>query len=456
MVLTATEPIADDDMSRPGAVRRLIDVAGRHPVLTVAVAAFLVRAVVAAVIVLMDDGVLIPDEMQYIELATASADGRGAAGWSPIYGPALYSATSTFLIPLTALFKVLGAWRFWGQLLAAAGGAATAAMVTHLAGGFVRRNIAVIAGLLVALWPSQVLWSSVVLRESMVWATLAAIAVGLVTAAHARDDRVLTAGVAAVGLSLWGLSHLRVQSFVATAWAVALAVPLLRGRRRLVRTLAIWLLVLVVPLETGQGLGSYTMLERALPALGRTRVASSTNAQSAFIKPVDQVEPSGAASGVAPSTSTTLPVLNTPGLDLSEPTLVVSGDGTVYLVQETAGANARYLPKGLVAILGRPFPWEATNDIDLAMARAENALWFALYALAIAGAWWHRRRWRELAFPIACGAGVLAVAALVQGNLGTAFRHRAQVLWILALLAGLALERIADRRAARRTTLSAS
>ena len=39
-----------------------------------------------------------------------------------------------------------------------------------------------------------------------------------------------------------------------------------------------------------------------------------------------------------------------------------------------------------------------------------------------------------LAFPVLAGAATLAMYGLTEGNLGTAYRHRGEFVWVVALL----------------------
>src|SRR5688572_73300 len=93
-----------------------------HPVLVVVVVAALARLLVALGSFLTTDGVLLPDELTYLGLASAIADGPGAEAWQPGYGPTLYETTWAFSAPLVLLFEVFPSSRLVGQLLAAAGG----------------------------------------------------------------------------------------------------------------------------------------------------------------------------------------------------------------------------------------------------------------------------------------------------------------------------------------------
>jgi hypothetical protein len=103
----------------------------------------------------------------------------------------------------------------------------------------------------------------------------------------------------------------------------------------------------------------------------------------------------------------------------------------------------------------RPYPWESAPSLSLALARVENLEWYLLYVLAAIGlvASLRRRSARlALQFPLALFLLMTGIAAVTQGNLGTAFRHRDQVLWALALGAAAGAQWLWLRRAKRRET----
>ncbi|MDQ3677323.1 MAG: hypothetical protein M3401_11060, partial [Actinomycetota bacterium] len=61
-----------------------------------------------------------------------------------------------------------------------------------------------------------------------------------------------------------------------------------------------------------------------------------------------------------------------------------------------------------------------------------------------------RRHRRTLAFPVLAGGAILMMYGLTEGNLGTAYRHRGEFVWVVALLAAIGAERIAAWRSERR------
>jgi hypothetical protein len=417
-------------------------VAATRPMLAVFAIALTVRTVAALGIMAFHRGVLIPDEANYLRIAGLAADHRlGPDLWSG-YGQQLYRTTAGFTWPLTALFRLTGDQKIVAQLYVALLGAAAAALATRLASHAVARHWAVAAGLIVALVPSQVLWSSVVLRESTVWVLLLVIALA---AAELLRDRVPPRSTAlclvAAGAALFVLGRTRSQTAVIAAWAFALVVvALARGQALGARALAVGIL-LVAPLAAGLGPAGFGLVSDRFGRLAETRTDLAVDADSAIV-PTTLVRPASRPNdrGGA-STETTAPPAN-PCEDVGSEACATTRDGEVVVADDGVDSDLQQLPRGLVATLARPYPWEATDDLALLLARVENVGWFGLYGAVIA----LRERRRALAFPIVAGGAIVLVAALSQGNVGTAFRHRGQILWVLAVLAAIAAERLLGAR----------
>src|SRR5207247_8286418 len=88
-----------------------------------------------------------------------------------------------------------------------------------------------------------------------------------------------------------------------------------------------------------------------------------------------------------------------------------------------------------------PFPWQLTSLAQLGSA-VENLFLAGLIAGAAACGW--RTRWREgwsAAFVAIVAAAGLTVFAVVEGNLGTAYRHKMQFLPYFLILLALAWSR---------------
>jgi hypothetical protein len=122
-------------------------------------------------------------------------------------------------------------------------------------------------------------------------------------------------------------------------------------------------------------------------------------------------------------------------------------------VEDAGGATSlSYLPTGLTVIVLRPFPWEAATepDFSLRLAGLESLLWYPILVLAAIGLVGVRRHLRVLAFPLLVLGATALMYALTEGNLGTAYRHRGEFVWVVALVASLGLSRVAAWSARRR------
>jgi hypothetical protein len=373
----------------------------RHPVLTAFLTALALRAVVAIVVAVSRGGTLFLDDRTYSELAQAAADGRvHALGFE---SELLYERTRTLLLPISVAFDVFGPSHLIAQLFVAMLGAATAALVARLALEVVPRPWALAAGLTAAAFPSQVLWSSLILKDAAVWSILAALAALAAVAGRTTGRRLL--GYAAAGaVLLFLLGYLRRHTLEISCVALVVAMAVSVRSQRAVRVAGAVALLVLLPLSVGMGIAGVPFvtksrdpaLQRALNSTGKTRVTdSASDLEGGF------------------------------------------------------GAELGDLPKGVSVIAVRPWPWESNNSLGMTLARAESALWYPLLLLAAVGlcAAWPRRR--ALAFPIVVAGALTVTYGLTEGNLGTAYRHRSEVVWVVVLLAVVGMEWLWARRSER-------
>lgn len=411
-----------------------------HPLLTVFLFAIVVRWVMVAALAASTDSVVIPDEAQYLHISELRADGRLTPQVWDGYGRTLYRTTAAYNLPVTALFEVFGPSRWLAMAWSGVLGAAVATIAAWLGMCLSGRRAALMVGAMVAVLPSQVLWSSVALRESTVWFGLAGVAATVASLSRVRTSLipvVMIAAAASLAVVCWS----RTQSGVAATFALVLSC-LFVARKRLVAVALAVLIGMAVPATTDAGPMGYALLQERLPGLGTARTQLSLNADSAFVerKPVDPEKGTNPDAGVAPSGSTGTTTVPTRGGSV----VVNSVTGDTYTADNSLTANLRALPVGMAASLLRPFPWERTRGLPLLLARLENFAWYPLYLLGVAGVWRLRRRLELVAFPLFVIGGLVMVGALTQGNLGTAFRHRGQILWALAPLSAAGLQGFAS------------
>ena len=203
------------------AVRSSVAFMTSHPVLSSFLVALGVRGVGAISTGFLHEGTLIGDEGQYLILALMASEGKLTSEFWSGYGESLFTTTRTFMWPLTGLFWALGPSRIVAQLLVATFGAVTSACAACLASRFLRKEFALGAGLIVAFFPSQILWSSVVLRESLIWAGLAAIAVTVDYSQRSRSHLRTALLTVLLGLLFVATVWLREHSALLALWCLS-------------------------------------------------------------------------------------------------------------------------------------------------------------------------------------------------------------------------------------------
>lgn len=433
----------------PAASRRrmgpFLDPLLRRPVLTVMVIAMLARLLLIAGLNAFADGTLFVDDMTYRVLAT-----QMASGTTDVWAPAerlLYDTTKTFLVPLTLVYEATGPSLVAGQVLVALFAAVAAGATTRLGLEVLGPRGAVAAGLVVALLPSQILFSSVILKDAAVWAVLALLA--LAVAVHGRlTGWRLLASLSCIGVLYVLLANLRVHTLIAAAWAAAAAASLVPGPARVQRGLGVLGLTVAIPLMLGLGPGGLTFVTDAVGTLDELRARNAEGAATAFVTssptptPTPSSTPTASASSPAtrpPTTGATEAPRSAPATELPrvEPTEPSAAEPAPDSQQ-----GVRALLRGLSAMLIGPFPAQAASSRRLQLALAENLLWWPLLALALVGALAARRCLRVLAFPVLCGGSILLLYAASEGNFGTAYRHRGEIVWAIGILAACGARRV--------------
>jgi multisubunit Na+/H+ antiporter MnhG subunit len=250
-------------------------------------------------------------------------------------------------------------------------------------------SAALVALALVALFPSLVLWSSLNLKDALV--------------------------LLLAGTCLWALVRFHETprwSFVALA--LVCLVPLESARRYIFVGLAV-----LIPIAL--------LLTPALPnrsRFGWSLAAAVVALVLVGLSPVADVARSGplslfeqARTGMSAGARTGFPETLAPA---------TSDDLTLRTL--------RYLPIGLAYAVAAPFFWDIGRRADL-LTIPEMALWYVLVVAALWTVWRYRRRWRSLSPLFLYAAGILLVLALVEGNVGTLFRHRAMAIPATIILA---------------------
>ena len=441
-------------------MRRLHDLYARdltRPVLTVFVVALTVRVAVAVASNTLHESVLIPDEVSYLRIAALMSTGDldleptqrcleyAIADGTPFYchyWRGLFASTRTFSWPLTTLFWIFGPHRILGQFLAALAGALAAAVTARLASELVREPFALGAGMVVALLPSQVLLSSVVLRESTIWFLLASLGVLVTLSARQRTRSRLALSAVGLGLLFILLAWLRIQTAVLALWC-SVPVFALVGRNRMVRILFAAGVIVLAPVLVGVGPAASGFANDSLARLGYSRNVMSLGAETAFnysawSESGSSVAPSESGSSVAPSRAIVDSETLTGALAILER----------EVEDERLMDAVLIVPSGLYNTMIRPIFWSVSDIRSVsrshALAGLEAPLWIIGYVLAGVGVYVFRQRVSVIAFPVLFLLAIAFSGAITHGNLGTAFRHRGQVMFALAILAAAGLQVVAD------------
>ncbi|MCP9494754.1 MAG: glycosyltransferase family 39 protein [Pyrinomonadaceae bacterium MAG19_C2-C3] len=116
----------------------------------------------------------------------------------------------------------------------------------------------------------------------------------------------------------------------------------------------------------------------------------------------------------------------------------------------TMSGAVRALPKGFAYLLFAPFPWEF-GSLRQSFALPEMLIWYALFPLFVLGTWFTIRFRLRQALPILLFTSLLTFAyALTQGNIGTAYRQRAQLLVFYFIFAAVGAVLLIERREDKR------
>ena len=308
-----------------------------------------------------------------------------------------YDRFATFVVPLSILYRLFGSFLFLGQVLAAVAGTLTAVLTCKLLLMVTAKQWAILGGLIIAVFPSQVVWSSTGFRDSFVWMVTAALAVVCAFAARAFGWRLLGLGVAAVAL-VFALGHLRLSTMIVASWALMFVAIFSVEQQRLVRAVGALVIALIVPWYIGTGLGGLEYITNQSPA--ELRADRALGADSAF-------------------------------------------------VEESVGevrSDLAHLPRGLSVMLFEPWPGTSFTGSSVRLAQVELVMWYPLLLLAVLGVPEAFRSRRVLTFSAVTGGTLLMVYALSEGNFGTAFRHRAELVPPMTVLAVLGAAALTERR----------
>ncbi len=300
-----------------------------------------------------------------------------------------------------SLYHTFGVHKFLPLLLNALLGASLVLPVHALAGRFAGRVAARRAAILIAIFPSLVLWSSLMVRDVL---ALFAIAAVLLQTDRLRKSPSPARLLAVLGL-LACLATLRTYIFLIVA--VALSVSLVLGQRNAFRSVVLGGAVMVALILSVRYLG-----------IGESELERANLETLAMHRQYNALGPSVAGS------------LGT-DVDISTPTAALG-----------------YLPVGLVYFYLSPLPWQIGSPRQV-LSVVDLLLWYSILPSVATGLLWMlRRRFPAILPTLLTVVGISVLYALVEGNIGIIFRHRSQVIVPLCAVAGVGV--VVKARARRR------
>ena len=427
----------------------------RHPLIAVFFAALVIRLLLVTLSGLFEGFVL--DDGTYHQMATNMAAGD-ISHWDD-FTYSLYWRTAAFLAPVTAVYKLFGPEIVYGQIYVAFIGSAAVVVGTRLAMEFLTRGWALLVGALLVLIPSQAFWSAQLMKDASVWLALMSLALLTSLANRSTGRRLLIYG-GGVALVLCALAFLREHTLVVAAWGVMIgSLAGVREQRlqRIAGAIALGIAIPWVVAASGPaGLGLVTNAG-SLQEL-RFQMAQGANTAIVDTTPGGTEEELGQVSSERQRLEQEIQNLEAddPQLDSLRARLEALAARQAAIQQPPPGAsfsegatlepNIVHLPRGLSVMLLEPFPLPFEGSPSLRLARLESLVWYPLLILALVGLWAAKSHLRTLLFPIIAGGGILLMYALSEGNIGTAHRHRGEVVWVVVLLAVLGLSRLRETR----------
>ena len=323
----------------------------------------------------------------------ASFTQSGASAWGMLYLVAV-------------VYEVIGRNMLAIQLINASIGAATAIVVYYVAQTlFSNARVSKTAAVLVAFFPSLVLWSSQALKDSLI--------------------------IMALALSIF--ATLRLMEKIKIAYVVVLIGALLA-----LFSLRFYIFYMMCAAVTG----SFFLGSKAFSAQG-------------FMQRFIAVAAIGLAFtwfGVLQGASAQFErYASLKMVQTSREDLAAAGSGFMkdVDVQTTEGALT-VIPIGLLYLMFAPFPWDF-GTLRQTITLPEMIVWWMIFPLLVLGLWYSiKHRLRQVS-PIIIFTTMLTLAySLFQGNVGTAYRQRSQLLvfyFIFVAVGAIILkERAEDRR----------
>jgi len=308
---------------------------------------------------------------------------------------------------VAAVYGLIGRNMLAVQLMNSVFGAATAVIIFLCAQQvFHNSRVARIAGIAVAFYPSLVLWSAQGLKDGPIVFLLAL----AVLCTLKLSEKLAAKYIIVLVLALLGLVALRFYVFYMICVAIAGAFVI--GMQQVTATSFVRQFTAII------------LLGLALTYVGVTRSASV------------QFERYG-----------NLQTLQRSRLDLARS--AESGFGRDVDVSSTSGAIST-IPMGVLYLLFAPFPWQITS-LRQSITLPEMVIWWASFPFLVLGLWFAIKYRLRMISPILIFTVMLTLSySVFQGNVGTAYRQRAQLLVFYFIFVAVGFVLMKEKREERK------
>ena len=317
----------------------------------------------------------------------------GAGAWGMLY-----------LVP--GIYDVVGRNLLAVQLVNASIGAATGIVVYQTAMAlFSNKRVAKLAALLVTFFPSLILWSSQALKDGLI---ILALAISILATLRLME-KITFGWVCVITVSLLALLSLRFYIFYMMTAAVAgsffMGMKTLSAQGFIQRFMAV------------------AVIGLAFTWFGVLQYAGNQFDRFANLKQIQASRMDQASAG--------------------------SGFAKDVDIGTTEGALA-IIPIGVVYLLLAPFPWQF-QTLRQSITLPEMIVWWFSFPLLVLGMWYSiKHRLRQVSPIVIFTTMLTLVYSVFQGNVGTAYRQRSQLLVFyfifVAVGAVIMKERAEDRR----------
>ncbi len=302
---------------------------------------------------------------------------------------------------VAGIYFVFGRNLFAAQCFCGVIGAATAPMV-YICAHKIFQNVRVsrISAILVAFFPAFIIWSSQLLKDGLIVFML----VLAITMVLQLQEKIDYFAIAILIISLFAIISLRFYIFYMVA--IAVVGSFIIGKSGSVSSVV-------------RGFIAVGILGIALTYLGVLKNAS------------DDFEKYGNLERIQVSRE---------GL-----TNAGSGFGEDLDVSTTQGALVA-VPVGFTYLMLAPFPWQISS-FRSAITLPEVLVWWAMIPLLLSGLWYTLKNRLRNAISILIFTFLLTIAySIFQGNVGTAYRQRAQIQVFLFIFIAVGWTLLKERR----------